>query len=171
MRHSRPHRIDSLLSEAVVAGSIDSSLSQIRQRAIMLLKLNRAVHSLLPTSLRPLCHVVNVRHEVMVLGIANACWKMMVMYEQPKLLSALRSQILPSLISINIRINPNQVRKQELNEQNHNSILQTGIKARCLSVQSAVSIRHVAARSEGKLKNALERLAILAGDSVTSHDI
>ncbi|OIV46281.1 hypothetical protein BK025_12765 [Sodalis sp. TME1] len=167
MRDSRPHPIDSLFGDAAETGRV--SLSKIQQRAIMLLKLNRAISALLPAPLRPWCRVANVRQGVMVLETANASWKMRLRYEQPQLLSALRAQILPSLSSIDIRINPGLARKQELNAQNNDSGRQhhrpLGEKPRQLSVQSAASIRHVAAHSEGKLKNALERLAELAGES------
>ncbi|OZI15369.1 hypothetical protein CE195_02125 [Sodalis-like symbiont of Philaenus spumarius] len=168
MRYSRPHPIDSLFSDAAETGRV--SLSKIQQRAILLLKLTRAVNALLPTPLRPWCHVANVRQGVLVLETANASWKMRLRYEQPQLLSALRAQILPSLSSIDIRIHPGLARNQELNKQNNESGRQLdrplGKKPRRLSVQSAASIRHVAARSEGKLKNTLERLAELAGESV-----
>ncbi|MGL9773109.1 MAG: DUF721 domain-containing protein [Sodalis sp. (in: enterobacteria)] len=167
MRDSRPHPINSLLGDAADTGRV--SLSKIQQRAILLLKLNRAVNALLPTLLRPWCRVANVRQGVLVLETANASWLMRLRYEQPQLLSALGTQILPSLSSIDIRINPGLARKQELNAQNNDSgrasCRPLGEKPRRLSVQSAASIRHVAARSEGKLKNALERLAELAGES------
>ncbi|WMQ74363.1 MAG: hypothetical protein GPOALKHO_001381 [Sodalis sp.] len=167
MRHSRPHPIDSLFGDAAETGR--QSLSKIKQRAIMLLNLNHAVSTLLPAPLRPWCCVANVRQSVMVLETANASWKMRLLYEQPQLLSALRAKILPSLSSIDIRINPGLERKQELNAQNNDSGRQhrrpLKEKPRQLSAQSAVSIRHVAARSEGKLKSALERLAELAGES------
>lgn len=170
MRDSRPHPINSLFGDAAKTDRV--SLSKIQQRAIMLLKLNRAVSVLLPELLRPWCRVANVRQGVMVLETANASWKIRLRYEQPQLLSALRAQILPSLSSIDIRINPSLARKQALNAQNNDSGRQYhrpfGEKTRQLSVQSAASIRHVAARSEGKLKNALERLAELAGESATT---
>lgn len=167
MRDSRPHPIDSLFGDAVETSHV--SLSKIQQRAIMLLKLNRAVSALLPAPLRSWCRVSNVRQGVMVLETANASWQLWLRYEQPQLLSALKAQILPSLSSIDIRINPGLARKLELNALNNNSNRQhhrpLGEKPRQLSVQSAASIRRVAARSEGKLKNALERLAELAGES------
>lgn len=167
MRDNRPYPIDSLFSEAIEMNRV--FLLKIQQRAIMLLKINCAVNALLPLPLRPWCRVANVRKGVMVLETANATCHWRLRYEQPQLLSALRGQILPSLLSINIRINPGLARKQELNAGNNDSSRQhhrlLGKKPRQLSVQSAGSIRHVAARSEGKLKTALERLAKLAGES------
>lgn len=167
MRDSRPQPMDSLFGAAAETGRV--SLSKLQQRATLLLKFTRAVNALLPTPLRPWCRVANIRQGVLVLETANASWKMQLRYEQPQLLFALRAQILPSLSSIHIRINPGLTRKQELNVQNNDSGLQLdrtlGEKPRRLSVQSAASIRHVVARSEGKLKNALERLVELAGES------
>ncbi|MGP4123398.1 MAG: DUF721 domain-containing protein [Sodalis sp. (in: enterobacteria)] len=167
MRNSHPHPIDSLFSDATETDRI--SLLKLQQQAIMLLKLNRAVNALLPAPLRPWCRVANVRQGVMVLETATASWHMRLRYEQPQLLSALRAQILPSLSSIDIRINPGLAKKQEFNAKNNYGSQKhywlIGGKPRHLSVQSAMSIRHVAARSEGKLKNALERLAERARES------
>lgn len=167
MRDSRPQAIDTLFSDPAEPGR--ASLSQIQQRAVALLKLNRTVSALLPAPLRPWCRVGNFRQGVMVLECANASWMMRLRYEQTQLLSALRAQILPSLSSIDIRINPTLAIKGEPNAQN--SGIGTRVsrpvaeKPRILSAQSAESIRHVAARSEGKLQKLLERLAGLAGES------
>lgn len=167
MRDSRPRPLHNLCCDATETSRV--SLSQIQQRTIMLLNLNRAVNALLPARLRPWCRVANVRQGVMVMDTANATWLMRLRYEQPQLLSALRSRILPSLSSIDIRINPGLARKQECSAQNSDSCQQIHqhIKeeTKRLSVQSANSIRRVAASSEKTLKNALERLAELAGES------
>ncbi|AEI74870.1 hypothetical protein MPC_054 [Candidatus Moranella endobia PCVAL] len=156
MRSSRPFPIYRLFLETTETSRV-SSLLQIQQRAIMLLKLNRTVNALLPVPLRPWCRVANIRQGVMVLETASASWQIRLRYEQYQLLSVLRAQILPSLSSIDIRINPGLAITPELNAQ---KLVE---KPRYLSANSAISIRHVAARSEGKLKNTLELLAKLAG--------
>ncbi|UDG80142.1 DUF721 domain-containing protein [Candidatus Steffania adelgidicola] len=166
MRDSFPHLIDSFLDDAGRAGQV--ALSRIQRRALMLINLNRAVNSQLSVLLRPWCRVANVRQGVIVMETANASWKMRLCYEQPQLLSALRVKILPSLLSIDIRINPGLARKQELNVPHNVRDLycyQDFKKNRCLSLESAAYIRDVAGRSEGKLKKILERLAKLAGES------
>lgn len=110
MRDSRPRSIDNLFSDAT---DIDRMfLAQIQQRAVMLLKLNRTIGTLLPAPLRPWCRVANFRQGVIVLETANASWKMRLRYEQTQLLSTLRAQILPSLSSIDIRINPDLARNK-----------------------------------------------------------
>jgi len=167
MRDSRPQSIDILLGS--VTTPEQNSLQHIQQRAVVLLKLNRAVAGILPAPLQPWCRVANFRQGVLILETANANWMMMLRYEQSRLLSALRAQILPSLSSIDIRINPTLATKGHQITQNHGEPLSSGGQAegkkRKLSQQSGEAIRHLAARSPEKLKKMLERLAKLAGES------
>ncbi|XBS70535.1 DciA family protein [Acerihabitans sp. KWT182] len=168
MRDSRPQSIDILLGSLTTPER--SSLRHIQQRAEALLKLNRAVAGILPAPLKPWCRVANFRQGILILETANASWMMRLRYEQSSLLSALRAQILPSLSSIDIRINPTLATKGHQIIQNQGKPLSPGGgqfegKKRKLSPQSGETIRHLAARSPEKLKEMLERLAKLAGDS------
>ena len=164
--HSRPQSIDILLGS--LAAPEKNSLQHIQQRAVALLKLNRAVAGLLPAPLQPWCRVANFRQGVLILETANASWMMRLRYEQSRLLSALRAQILPSLSSIDIRINPTLATKGYQATRNSGSGLKNGEqtegKQRRLSRQSGESIRLLAARSPEKLQKLLERLAKLAGE-------
>jgi hypothetical protein len=106
-----------------------------------------------------------------VLEIANASWMMRLRYEQPALLSALRAQILPSLSSIDIRINPSLMAKSEnLSQKDDADYQKQGVSqgplppVRQLSKQSADELRLLASRSPEKLRKALERLAEMAGE-------
>ena len=119
MRDSRPQLLDVLFDDAS-AGS-KGPLHNVQQRAVALLKLNRAVKGLLPAPLHPWCRVANFRQGILVLETANASWMMRLRYEQPALLSALRAQILPSLSSIDIRINPALMAKGSHQVQNAES--------------------------------------------------
>lgn len=166
MRDSRPQSIDNLFSRQGASGS--QTLPQIQQRAAALFKLNQAVAALLPAPMKPWCRVANFRQGVLVLETANASWLMRLRYEQSGLLSALRAQILPSLSSIDIRINPELATKghQMAATRGGQGIKTAGkeVQMRRLSPQSAESIRHLAARSPEKLQKLLERLAELAGE-------
>jgi hypothetical protein len=166
MRDSRPQLLDVLFDDA--SAGDQGPLHNVQQRAIALLKLNRAVKGLLPAQLHPWCRVANFRQGVLVLETANASWMMRLRYEQPNLLSALRAQILPSLSSIDIRINPalmakgsNQVKGDEKSAKNEAS----AAPMRQLSQESAEQLRGLASRSPEKLRKILERLASLAGES------
>jgi hypothetical protein len=110
-----------------------------------------------------------------VLETANASWMMRLRYEQPALLSALRAQILPSLSSIDIRINPALMAKGSNLVQNAAKTAgntQAKVPMRHLSQESAEELRGLASRSPEKLRKILERLASLAGEgaNATSRD-
>ncbi|QWA10121.1 DUF721 domain-containing protein [Sodalis ligni] len=166
MRDSRPQSIDILLGSLTTPER--DSLLHIQQRAVALLKLNRAVAGILPAPLQPWCRVANFRQGVLIIETANASWMMRLRYEQSTLLSALRAQILPSLSSIDIRINPTLATKGHQIMQNRGEPLpgegNSEGQKRKLSRQSGEAIRHLAARSPEKLKKMLERLARLAGE-------
>ncbi|AIR04696.1 MULTISPECIES: DUF721 domain-containing protein [Cedecea] len=165
MRDSRPQSLENLFDDA----GQESMLQNVQQRAVVLLRLNRAVKGILPAPLHPWCRVANFRQGILVLETANASWLMRLRYEQATLLSALRAQILPSLTSIDIRINPSlAVKGQESVQEN---TTQTGSEKyevnRQLSEQSAEALREVAKRSPEKLRATIERLASLAGEGTS----
>lgn len=167
MRGSYPQPINELLNNAVES-SYHTSLSKIKQRALMLLKLNHTINTLLPVSLRPWCRVVNLRHNILVLETANASWMMRLLYEQNKLLSTLRTQILPALSAIDIRINPMMMTIKmgfnNINNQARVNLLSTDNPHK-LSKQGAILLRSLAKHREGKLKKTLKQLAArLAGE-------
>ncbi|CAI1050077.1 DUF721 domain-containing protein [Serratia grimesii] len=173
MRDSRPQLLDSLFDDA--SAEDKGPLHNVQQRAVALLKLNRAVKGLLPVQLHPWCRVANFRQGILVLETANASWMMRLRYEQPALLSALRTQILPSLSSIDIRINPALMAKGSNLVQNTAKTAgntQPSAPMRHLSQESAEELRGLASRSPEKLRKILERLASLAGESAnaTSRD-
>lgn len=169
MRDSRPHSLESLFDH--VSGAHKGPLHDVQQRAIALLKLNRAVKGLLPSQLHPWCRVANYRQGHLILETANASWLMRLRYEQPTLLSALRAQILPSLASIDIRINPALAAKGSEIANETREARQDAEKAdaplRQLSEQSAETLRNLASHSPEKLRKILERLASLAGESTS----
>lgn len=169
MRDSRPQLLDVLFDDA--SAEDKGPLHNVQQRAVALLKLNRAVKGVLPVQLHPWCRVANFRQGILVLETANASWLMRLRYEQPALLSALRAQILPSLSSIDIRINPALMAKGNNLVQDAAKTLgntQTKVPMRHLSQESAEELRGLASRSPEKLRKVLERLASLAGESANA---
>ncbi|WP_034945810.1 DUF721 domain-containing protein [Erwinia oleae] len=166
MRDSRPQSVENLIE----ATEGQSTLQAIQQRALALNKLNRAVRGMLPAQLHPWCRVANFRQGILVLETANASWMMRLRYEQSSLLSALRTQILPSLTSIDIRINPSLAGKghESVQESSNQSEKETKTSGRRLSAESAEILRGVAEQSPEKLRKVIERLALLAGESTSS---
>lgn len=168
MRDSRPQSLDSLLD-----ATQQKSLKSVQQRAIALIKINCVVQALLPSSIQPWCRVANFRQGLLVLETANASWMMRLKYEQSGLLSALRAEILPSLTSIDIRINPSLMINSEKKAQGGNDFAKKAAltipplthSKRVLSQETAQQLKWLAKRSPERLRQKLERLAKLAGES------
>ncbi|SLM64603.1 MULTISPECIES: DUF721 domain-containing protein [Dickeya] len=168
MRDNRPQSLDSFFDGASPTAS--GPLQDIQQRAVALLKLNRAVQSLLPAALHPFCRVANYRQGMLILETTSANWLMRLRYEQPTILSALRAQILPSLVAIDIRINPALAAKVHENESHHmtKAIAAATPTARILSAQSAEILKSLAEQSPEGLQKILKRLASLAGENTSN---
>ncbi|MDH0353645.1 DciA family protein [Morganella sp. GD04133] len=174
MRDSQPVSLESLLE----SGTKDNNtLKSIQQRAVVLLKLNRAVLALLPAMLKPHCRVANYRKQLLILEVSNAAQMTRLRYELPALRSALRREILPSLSAIDIKINPSLMKSSSTglpgDDKSSNSVFKgqktTGL-GRKLSAESAGSLRALAQRSPEKLRKKLEKLAALAGESTSAAD-
>lgn len=167
MRDSRPQLLDVLFDDTLTEDK--APLHNVQQHALALLKLNRTVKSLLPAKLHLWCRVANVRQGILVLEAANASWMMRLRYEQPMLLSTLRVKILPSLSSIDIKINPGLM----VNGEDQLKNPQQGAPfRRHLSKESAKSVLGLANQTPEKLRKILEQLSELAGESTnaTHHD-
>ncbi|KJF78708.1 hypothetical protein UA45_04305 [Morganella morganii] len=174
MRDSQPVSLESLLE----SGTKDNNtLKSIQQRAVVLLKLNRAVLALLPAMLKPHCRVANYRKQLLILEVSNAAQMTRLRYELPALRSALRREILPSLSAIDIKINPSLMKSSSTglpgDDKNNNSAFRgqkTTGPGRKLSAESAGSLKALAQRSPEKLRKKLEKLAALAGESTSAAD-
>lgn len=160
MRDSRPQLLDDLFDDT-------SLLRNVQQRAIALIKLNNAVRSLLPAQLHPFCRVANFRRGVLILETVNASWLMRLRYEQSTLLSTLRADILPSLASIDIRINPDLATNIVYSERSYPTPaeVEAAPPRRHLSKQSGEQLKELASRAPERLRIKLERLAALAEES------
>ncbi|WWP01066.1 MAG: DciA family protein [Candidatus Dasytiphilus stammeri] len=157
MRYSNLYPIRKIFDDA----KQHSILNFLQRRAMILINLDRAVKSILPSYFNPWCRVANLRHNTLILETANAKWMKRLLYEQHSLINILRSKILPSLVSINFYINPSWERlthdRKILPEHTENIMLY-----RTLSNKSAAMLRQVAMKSPDNIKAALEKLAALA---------
>lgn len=168
MRDSHPQALFDVLEESLANTS--NTLQTIQRNAKAILKLNRVVKSLLPAEIKPMCRVANYRNNIMVIEVANASWMTRLNYEKMNLTSALRSSILPSLSSIDIRINPDLIRKSKQNSSlNKQSVNQKENRnQRQISTQTAEQLLRLAKKSPKGLKEKFERLAALAGESTNA---
>jgi hypothetical protein len=161
MRDSRPQLLDNIFDDT-------SMLRNVQQRAVALIKLNKAVKSLLPKQIQPHCRVANYRNGILILETNNANWLMGLRYEQSKLLSTLRADILPGLVAVDIKVNPSWQTHQSQIEKSSPIDEQQQPPARKISAETAIHLKELAERSPERLRQKLERLAELAGESANT---
>ena len=149
MRDNEPKVLNSLLLQ-------EALLSKIQERIVALNQLTKVIDELLPSSLNKQYRVANYRQGVLVLEVSSASWLTRLRYEQSKLLSGIRKQILPSLSSIQYKINP------DICSQHSKMINDTSKSVtitRALSFQSATYLSALAESAPDKLKKQLIKLA------------
>lgn len=149
MRCNEPQMLTSILSEGTL-------LSQIKERTFALGKLAQVIDELLPSLFKQHYRIANYRQGVLVLEVSSASWLTRLKYEQSNLLSGIRSKILPSLSSIQYKINPDICSETspviECSKKNHS-------KTSTLTVASATYLYAIAEKAPDKLKKQLIKLA------------
>ena len=149
MRDNEPKVLTSLLSQGAL-------LSKIKERTVALSQLTKVIDELLPTPLNQQYRVANYRQGVLILEVSSASWLTRLKYEQGNLLSGIRQKILPSLSSIQYKINPtiatNYSQSVILSAKN--------VKiSNVISKQTAIYLNAVAEQAPDKLKKQLIKLA------------
>ena len=149
MRDNEPKMLTSLLSQGAL-------LCQIKERTQALSQLTKVIDELLPTPLNQHYRVANYRQGVLVLEVSSANWLTRIKYEQSNLISGIRGKILPSLSSIQYKINPTIAKNysQSINFSNNNAKINSVI-----SVQTAIYLKALAEQAPEKLKKQLIKLA------------
>ena len=149
MRGNEPKVLTSLLSQGAL-------LSKIKDRTIALSQLTKIIDELLPPPLIQQYRVANYRQGVLILEVSSASWLTRLKYEQGNLLSGIRQKILPSLSSIQYKINPTIATSYSqsviLSDKN--------VKiSNVISKQTAIYLNAVAEQAPDKLKKQLIKLA------------
>lgn len=149
MRDNEPKVLTSLLSQGAL-------LSKIKERSIALNQLSKVIDELLPTPLNQQYRIANYRQGVLILEVSSASWLTRLKYEQSNLLSGIRQKILPSLSSIQYKINPtiatNYSQSVILSDKNVKT-------SNVISKQTAIYLNTVAEQAPDKLKKQLIKLA------------
>ncbi|MBI0153703.1 DUF721 domain-containing protein [Gilliamella sp. W8128] len=149
MRGNEPKVLTSLLSQGAL-------LSKIKDRTIALSQLTKIIDELLPPPLIQQYRVANYRQGVLILEVSSASWLTRLKYEKGNLLSGIRQKILPSLSSIQYKINPtiatNYSQSVILSDKN--------VKiSNVISKQTAIYLNAIAEQAPDKLKKQLIKLA------------
>ncbi|WWO97712.1 MAG: DciA family protein [Candidatus Dasytiphilus stammeri] len=160
MRYSNLYSVINIFEDAKQHKK--SILNFLQRRAMILINLDLAVKSVLPSYFKPWYRVANIHYHTLILETANAKWMKRLLYEQHSFINILRSKILPSLVSIDFYINPSWKRLTNdpniLPEHQNKNI----ISYRTISKKTATMLRQVAMKSPDNIKAALEKLADLA---------
>ncbi len=149
MRDNEPQILSSILTQ-------DSSLLHIQERIYALKKLSDVVFDLLPPPLNVQCRVSNFRQGILILEVSSASWLTRLKYEQSNLLTGIRKNLLPSLASIQYRINPD-IAAPSSQRVNHSSNDATMNSA--MTQISATYLYALAENAPNKLKKQLIKLA------------
>ncbi|MCX8660544.1 DUF721 domain-containing protein [Gilliamella sp. B2772] len=149
MRDNEPKMLTSLLSQGAL-------LSQIKERTLALTQLTKVIDELLPAPLNQQYRVANYRQGILILEVSSANWLTRIKYEQSNLISGIRQKILPSLSSIQYKINPTIAtnNSQLVNFSNKNAKINNVI-----TIQTAIYLNALAEQAPEKLKKQLIKLA------------
>ncbi|WP_232313480.1 DUF721 domain-containing protein [Enterovibrio coralii] len=98
MRDHRPQAALDLLEKGLAG--------QVRQRAYALSQLNEQVKALLPPQSAKHCRVANFRDGILILECGSSSWANRLNFDRHVLMSSLRQGTLPSLMTIEIKVNP-----------------------------------------------------------------
>ncbi|WWO96594.1 MAG: DciA family protein [Candidatus Dasytiphilus stammeri] len=160
MRYSAPCTLKNIFDNACE----HSMLKSLQKKSDQLIYLDQVVKSALPLHLHSWCRVINFHQGRLSLAFANASAMNRLRYEQRILVSLLHS-LIPSLIGIDLSINPSLQMTNNSPCSTYSSAFNKNIIfSRTISHQSAAILRKVAIKCPEKIKSALERLASLATD-------
>ncbi|ARR50211.1 DUF721 domain-containing protein [Photobacterium damselae] len=148
MRDHRPQTAADLLDSNQLVGNI-------QERALALSRLNDAVKAHLNCAEH--CRVSNYRQGILIIEIASAAWSMRLNYERNSLITKLREKLLPNLVDIQVKVNPNLAAVQVAKHNKTPDIVQKPI-----SDVAASHLLQAAEHASEKVKARLERLAQLA---------
>lgn len=97
-------RHPSSLSELLSGNT--SKFAKIQQKSIELQEINHFVTSQLMPGCESYCRVANLRQGILIIEVASGAWATRMKANRLSLLAQLRQQLLPTLSSIDIQINP-----------------------------------------------------------------
>lgn len=157
-----PKPLNSLLTQF---SDSNKPLQSLLNQGAALKELSNALKTVLPANLRPHVRAANYREGTLVLQISSAAWQMHLNYMREELISTLRQTVLPSLVSISFKINPDiltsNVQSTELNEYKLKKPIAFKLKnPRKLSLQSSEALINLSHNVSPALAKALKNLAI-----------
>ncbi|WP_406665950.1 DUF721 domain-containing protein [Gallaecimonas sp. GXIMD1310] len=145
----QPSNLEDLMQQSL------SGLASLSRKARQLAALQQHLEKVLPAPLSGHCRVANLRGGILVLETGSAAWLSQLRLQRTLLLSQMR-QMLPSLTSIDLRINP------ACNKAAPNVIATPRPNPRKISAGAAASLLALADEAPPALQRSLKRLAALS---------
>ncbi|MFB9935807.1 DUF721 domain-containing protein, partial [Photobacterium aphoticum] len=142
MRDHRPQTPAHLLEDSTIG-------SNIQQRAMALSQLDKTVKKHLACAEH--CRVSNFRQGILIIETASAAWSMRLNYERNTLCQQLRAGPLPSLVNIEIKVNPQLAAVQQEKTEKKPDIVRKPI-----TPQAAAYLRETAKEAPEKIRVRLE---------------
>lgn len=145
-----------------LVGGSNSFLPDVLQRVQRILELNRLMQEELPDPLRRWCRVANYRRGILVIETAGAHWHFALRSAKSALSSTMRRTVVPDLVAIEIRINPQLASTFDKKAKRGES------ERPPLSHISAQQLLLLAERCSPSLR---EKLSLLAGHVTQKHGL
>ncbi|SES79458.1 DUF721 domain-containing protein [Thorsellia anophelis] len=157
-----PKPLSSLLEQF---SDSNKPLQSLMSQSAALKELSKALKTILPPNMRPHVRAANYREGTLILHISSAAWQMHLNYMREELISTLRQSVLPSLVSISFKINPDiltsNLQSTELSEYKLKKPIAFTLKnPRKLSLQSSEILINLSHSVSPALAKALKNLAI-----------
>ncbi|MCV2500134.1 MAG: DciA family protein [Candidatus Lightella neohaematopini] len=125
-----------------------------KEKIIFLIRINNLLYKLIPKKLHPYCQVINFRNNLLIIGVSDVSWKFYLDNLHTKLMTKLRSNILPSLSNIIIKISPNLLLSNINVSVSYNKIEKVTFTSKSIN-----TINSLVDNSHGKCKSSLKKLA------------
>ncbi|MCV2508693.1 MAG: DciA family protein [Candidatus Lightella neohaematopini] len=125
-----------------------------KEKIIFLIKINNLLYKLIPKKLHPYCQVINFRNNLLIIGVSDVSWKFYLDNLHTKLIVKLRSNILPSLSNIVIKISPNLLLNNISVSVSYNNITKVTFTNKSIN-----TINTLVNTSHGTCRNSLKKLA------------
>jgi len=127
-------------------------LAKIQQKAVKLQEINHFLTTEILPGSDQYCRVANLRQGILVIEVASGVWSTRLTQLRNSLMAEMRRYLLPTLVSIEIKVNPSLFVEAEPPKPN----------SRTISPQTAEHLEALAEHSPPKLAQKLQRLAALA---------
>lgn len=154
MRNAGPQKLDKLLHQG-------TSLQKLQEKSLELHNLTLATNELFKQFGLSQVRMANIRNGIMIIEASSAPWANRLKQLRQNLLSELRQQ-LPSLISIDIVINPSLNTIKQQNTKDDAILNKNSSKKHRISRQAATHITTLAEQAPDDIKERLLKLAQLA---------